>query len=207
MSEDDRQSPDEEAALRLPSLKSAFRRGRRRAGQPVAKPADDDSVAVPAQRTTMTEEPAVPAHVEAAREEAATAPRVRRSTRVHVPAAVAAAVTGALVGLTLVGLTWVGLHACTSLRGTSSCGTPGVLVLLAITVVSVVLGSLLLWLAGVTAHASTSLLGVALLVVLVLLALLPVLDEWWVVVVVPAVSVATFTGASWLTTTYAEPER
>ena len=85
--------------------------------------------------------------------------------------------TGAVVGLALVGLTWAGLHACTSVRGTPSCGTPGVLLLLVITVAVVVLGSLLLRLAGVAAHGSTSLLGVALLVVLVLLALLPVLGR------------------------------
>jgi hypothetical protein len=105
--------------------------------------------------------------------------------------------------VTLVALTWAGLHACTALRGTSSCGTPGVLLLLAITVVSIVLGSLLLRLAGVAAHASTSLLGVALLVVLVLLALLPVLDDSWVVVVIPLTAACTFAGSWWLTTRYA----
>ncbi len=40
---------------------------------------------------------------------------------------------------------------------------------------------------------------------LILLALLPMLDEWWVVIAVPALSAATFAAGWWLTTTYADP--
>jgi hypothetical protein len=113
--------------------------------------------------------------------------------------------TGALAGLALVALTSSSLRLCTSVRGTSSCGTPGILLLLAITVVTILLGSLLLRLFGVRSPGSTSFLAVALLVVLVLLALLPVLDDRGVVIVVPALAMATYAASWWLTTTYAEP--
>jgi hypothetical protein len=119
----------------------------------------------------------------------------------------AAAVTGAVVGLVLVALTAGGLHLCSSMRGTSSCGKPGIFLLLAITAIAVLLGALLLRLGGVESPGSTSFLGVGLLVVVVLLALLGVLDEWWVVIVVPSLAVVTHLAAWWLTTTYADPAR
>jgi len=100
--------------------------------------------------------------------------------------------------------TSAGLHACTALRATSSCGKPGILLLLAATVLTVFLGSLLLRL-GVDSPGSTSFLGVGLLVVVILLALLPVIADRWIVVVVPVVAMLTFAAARWLTTTYVEP--
>jgi hypothetical protein len=121
------------------------------------------------------------------------------------PGSLVALVTGAVVGLVLVGLTVGSLHLCTALRGTDSCGKPGILILLAITAVAILLGSVLLRLTGVVAHGSTSFLGVGLLVVVILLALLPVLDEWWVAIAIPAIAMLTFLASWWLTTTYAEP--
>ena len=56
-----------------------------------------------------------------------------------------------------------------------------------------------------TAYGSTSFLGVGLLVVLILLALLPVLEEWWVVIAVPVLGMVTYGASWWLTTTYVEP--
>jgi hypothetical protein len=125
--------------------------------------------------------------------------------RVHVPGPVAALVTGAVVGLALVGLTVGSLRLCTALRGTDSCVKPGIFILLAITAVAILLGSLLLRLTGVAAHGSTSFLGVGLLVVVLLLALLPVIFHWWMVIVVPVVAMLTYAAAWWLTTTYVEP--
>jgi len=130
---------------------------------------------------------------------------LRQPHGVHVPGPIAASVTGLVVGLVLVGMTTASLRLCSSMRGTSSCGKPGILLLLAITVLAILLGSLLLRTAGVTASGSTSFLGVGLLVVLILLALLPVLDRWWVVIVVPLVAVLTHLASWWLTTTYVEP--
>ncbi len=123
----------------------------------------------------------------------------------HLPGWLAALLTGLVVGLVLVGLTAASLRLCTTMRGTDSCGKPGLLLLLAIIAAAILLGSLLLRLAGVGPHGSSSFLGVGLLVVLILLALLPVLDEWWAVIVVPVVSAMSFY-ASWsLTTTYSQP--
>jgi hypothetical protein len=131
--------------------------------------------------------------------------RARRRPAVHLPGPLVALVTGGIVGLALVGLTSASLHLCSSTRGTSSCGKPGLLLLLVITVAMVFLGSLLLRLAGVDAHGSTSFLGVGLLVVVTLLALLPVIFHWWMVIVVPVVAMLTYAAAWWLTTTYVEP--
>jgi hypothetical protein len=131
--------------------------------------------------------------------------RRRRGLSLHLPGALVAPVTGVLVGLALVGLTSAGLHLCSSMRGTSSCGRPGVLLLLVITVAAVVLGAVLLRVAGVASYGSTSLLGVGLLVVVILLALLPVIFRWWMVVVVPLVAMLTYAASWWLTTTYVEP--
>jgi hypothetical protein len=116
-----------------------------------------------------------------------------------------ALLTGAVVGLGLVGLTSAGLQMCSAVRGTPTCGNPGILVLLAITVGLVFLGSLLLHQLGVDTHGSTSFLGMGLLVVVILLALLPVIDAWWMVIAVPAISMGCFLAAWWLTTTYVEP--
>ena len=135
--------------------------------------------------------------------------RPRRATRTRVartlPGALVALLVGAVAGLALVAMTSAGLHACTALRGTSSCGKPGILLLLAATALTVVLGSLLLRLGGVDSPGSTSFLGVGLLVVVILLALLPVISDRWMVVVVPVVAMLTFAAAWWLTTTYVEP--
>ncbi|WP_151083713.1 cation diffusion facilitator family transporter [Nocardioides cynanchi] len=156
----------------------------------------DPTVALPAAAMTAPEE------------QAPATPKPRRSlprVRIHLPGPVVALLTGAVVGLALVGLTSASLHLCSAMRGTSSCGKPGLLLLLVITVAMVMLGSVLLRLAGVETSGSTSFLGVGLLVVVILLALLPVIFDWWMVVVVPLVAMATYTAAWWLTTTYVEP--
>ena len=197
MADDERQAPrDDDRSLELPSLRSAFRRRRR--------PPEPDPTSPPVE--PVSEPPVGPAAESPA--EPSTAPgarRVRRSHRLPLPGPVVTLVTGAVVGLALVGLTSASLHLCSSVRGTSSCGKPGILLLLVITGAMILLGSLLLRVGGVSAHGSTSFLGVGLMVVLILLALLPVLDEWWVVIVVPVVAMLTYAAAWWLTTTYVDP--
>lgn len=197
MADDERHDSDgTDSSLELPSLRSAFRRRRRPAAEP--EPDVQDASILP---VTITEEPVEP-------DEELQEPKRRRQRkpiRLHMSGPLVALLTGAVVGLALVGLTSASLHVCTSMRGTPSCGTPGVLVLLVITVAVVFLGSLLLRLADVETHGSTSFLGVGLLVVLILLALLPVLDDWWVVIAVPVLAMLTFLAAWWLTTTYVEP--
>jgi len=194
MADDERRAHgDPEADLELPSLRSAFRRGTRSgAAEPSPQPAQDTSI-LP---STLTEESA---------EQASEHRRARRPIRVQVPGAVAAPLVGVVVGLVIVGLGSASLHACTSMRGTSSCGNPGLLLLLAIAVVAVVLGSQLLRLAGIAPHASTSLLAVGLLVVVVMLALLPLVDDRRALIVVPLVSLVSYLASWYLTSTHAEP--
>lgn len=190
MSDDDRASEERESSLELPSLRAAFRRRR------VDADARRDRTEPPAEGPAKEKRQLRPIRVHA--------PRVH-VPRVHVPGSVAAALVGAVVGLALVGLTAAGLHGCTAWRGTTSCGTPGVVLLVLIAALAAAVGSLLLRLAGVDSPGSTSVLGVALLAVVVLLALVPVLGHWWVAIVVPALAMVTYVGSWWLTSSVGRP--
>ncbi|HEY2879478.1 hypothetical protein [Nocardioides sp.] len=203
MADDERHDTDEkDSSLELPTLRSAFRR--RRNPRPEPDPDVQDTSILP---VAMTEEPAEEPTEEPV-EEPTEGPRRRRERspiRLHLPGPLVALLTGAVVGLALVGLTSASLHLCSSMRGAPSCGKPGLLLLLAIAVAVILLGSLLLRVAHVDTHGSTSFLGVGLLVVLILLVLLPVLEDWWMVIAVPVLAMITFFAAWWLTTTYVEP--
>jgi hypothetical protein len=76
---------------------------------------------------------------------------------------------------------------------------------LALVVATMALGALMLRLLGVATAGSTSVLGVGLLGIVLLLALLPALDRGWIVVAVPLLSMLTHLAAWWVTTTYVEP--
>ncbi len=117
----------------------------------------------------------------------------------------ATVLTGLLVGVITVGLTWASLRLCEVAKGTSSCGGPGFLLLLAIMIAMVFLGSLLLRVTGVPEPGSTSFLAIGLLAVLVLLFLVDVLFAWWMIIVIPVFSVLTFALAHWVTTAFIEP--
>jgi hypothetical protein len=201
MADDERHDPDEtDSSLELPSLRSAFRRRVGAKGhEKRAESAQDDTEIAPSRHMTSRRRGAEPDPERPPR------PQARWRFRMRLPGWLAALLTGSVVGLVLVGLTAGSLHLCTAMRGTDSCGKPGLLLLLAITAAVILLGSLLLRLAGVGPHGSSSFLGVGLLVVLILLALLPVLDEWWVVIVVPVVSALSFYASWWMTTTYSQP--
>jgi hypothetical protein len=225
MADDQRPPPEgHDRPLELPSLRSALRFGRKRrqkAGDADAAPVAPGLPAEPGPEITpgpiglpetqpgVDPTAALPvAAITTHADDSAAEPAPRRTrTRpaVHLPGPLVALLTGAVVGLALVGLTSASLQLCSSVRGTSSCGKPGILLLLVITAAVVFLGSLLLRLAGVDAHGSTSFLGVGLLVVVILLALLPVIFHWWMVIVVPVVAMLTYAAAWWLTTTYVEP--
>jgi hypothetical protein len=140
--------------------------------------------------------------------EAPTPPAPRDRPRRELPAVgamVASAITGLLVGVITVGLTWGSLRLCEVVRGTSSCGTPGFLLLIAIMIATVLLGSLLLRSWGVPDPGSTSFLAVGLLAVLALLFLVDVLFSWSMILVIPAFAMATFALAHWVTTAFIEP--
>ena len=117
----------------------------------------------------------------------------------------AAALTGLLVGALVVAATAGSLRLCTAVQGTSSCGGAGLFLLVAIMVVAVLLGTALLAAAAVPQPGSTSFLAVGLLSVATLLFLVGSIFEWWMVLVVPLVSVATFLLSHWVTTRYIEP--
>src|SRR4051812_30063755 len=197
MAEDEQRDPAAEPgepSLELPSLRSALRRKKPRKNRAVPSASravvprfpqrQEEPHQAPAPLVTT---PAAPFLEDEPAPEDGSAPeprrrRERKPVRLRVPGPVAALLTGAVVGLALVGLTSASLHLCTTWRGTSSCGTPGILLLLAMVVVVAVLGAALLRLLGVATAGSTSLLGVGLLGVLVLLVLLPVVDRWWMMV-------------------------
>src|SRR4051794_31934051 len=118
----------------------------------------------------------------------------------------AAVVTGLVVGALIVAATAGSLRLCTEVKGTSSCGGPGFFLLLAILVVSVLVGTALLRAAHVPEPGSTSFLAVGLLSVLALLFLVGSIFEWWMVIVIPLVSIATFLLSHWVTSTYIDPD-
>ncbi len=123
-----------------------------------------------------------------------------------IGARAAAVVTGLLVGVLTVGATWGSLRLCEVVRGTSSCGKPGFLLLLVIVVAMVMIGSMLLRAWDVPDPSSTSFLGVGLLTVLTLLFLVDVLFSWWMIIVIPVLAMVTFALAQWVATVFVDLE-
>lgn len=138
-------------------------------------------------------------------EDAPAARKKRRRTPSSIGGMGAAIITGLLVGVITVGLTWGSLRLCELVKGTSSCGNPGFLLLVAIMVSMTLLGSLLLRVWGVPDPGSTSFLAVGLLAVMTLLFLVDVLFNWWMIIVVPLFAVLTFALSHWVTTAFVEP--
>lgn len=119
-----------------------------------------------------------------------------------------ALLTGLLVGLLTVGITWATLRGCEAIRGTSSCGGgPGLLVLVAMLVLLVLVGAGLLRVMRVPDPGSTSFLAVGLVAVISLLFLVDLLLNWWMIIVIPLLSTATFALAHWVTTSFVEAPR
>ncbi|HEU4810721.1 MAG TPA: hypothetical protein VFT00_01145 [Nocardioides sp.] len=152
---------------------------------------------VPADEVTPVPGPAPLEHVAPTRR--------RRRAPSSIGGMAAAILTGLLVGVITVGLTWGSLRLCELVQGTSSCGNPGFLLLVAIMVAMTLLGSLLLRVWGVPDPGSTSFLAVGLLAVLTLLFLVDVLFNWWMIIVVPLFAVLTFALSHWVTTAFVEP--
>ena len=117
----------------------------------------------------------------------------------------AAAVTGLLVGLVLVAATSGGEKICTKAKGTSSCGNAGFFLLIAVLVVGVLVGAALLRAARVPEPGSTSFLAVGLLSIVTLLFLVGEIFQWWMVIAIPIVAIATYVLSHYVTTTYIEP--
>jgi hypothetical protein len=117
-------------------------------------------------------------------------------------------VTGLVVGVVGCLLTYLGLRGCELLRGTSSCGGPGLFVLVAILALMVVTGAVLLAAWKIGEPVATSLLGVGITTVVGMLVLLDVIFSGWMFLVVPVVTTAGFGAAHWVTTRFVDqPER
>lgn len=119
----------------------------------------------------------------------------------------AAAVTGAVIGVLAVAATFASLHLCGLVKGTTSCGGPGLILLVAILVALVFLGSTLLRGFRQPDPFSTSFLAVGLLAVIALLFLVEVLFSWAMIIVIPLVSAGTYVLSHWVTMTFIEPAR
>ena len=117
----------------------------------------------------------------------------------------ASAVTGLIVGALMVGLTAAALRGCEAIRGTSTCGGPGLLLLVVILVVLVLVGQALLKAFQVPDPGSTSFLAVGLIAVVALLFLIDVILDWQMIIVIPLVGVAAFLLSHWVTTAFVEP--
>ncbi len=109
------------------------------------------------------------------------------------------------MGALIVAATAGSLRLCTEVKGTSSCGGPGFFLLVAILIAAVLVGAGLLRAAHVPEAGSTSFLAVGLLSVVALLFLVGQLFAWWMIIVIPIVSVCTFLLSYWVTTTFIDP--
>jgi len=117
----------------------------------------------------------------------------------------AAALTGLFVGVLIVAATAGSLHICSTVKGTSSCGSQGFFLLVAILVAAVLIGAAMLRGAGIPEPGSTSFLAVGLLSVIALLFLVGSIFEWWMIIVIPLAAVATFLLSYWVTATFVDP--
>jgi len=132
------------------------------------------------------------------------APAVRRSLFRSVGALPAALVTGTVVGLLTVGLVWLALRGCSNLRGTSTCGDPGLLVLVAIFVAMTYVGRTLLRAWQVPDAGSSSFLGMALVAVVALL-FVEDLDSTMGAATLAVVAAVAYGLSQWVTSTFVEP--
>ncbi len=203
MSEDrDRDAP----SLEPPSL---FGRKRRKAPPAPVEPVDPVARVEPADPDTIfddTSEPTPHLPSPLTPPPSPDTPREPRPPRApwltDRPAAV---LTGLIVGGLIVAATAGSLRICTEVKGTSSCGGQGFFLLLAILVVAVLVGAALLRGAHVPEPGSTSFLAVGLLSVAALLFLVGSIFQWWMAIVIPLVSMATFLLSHWVTSTYVDP--
>ncbi|MEV7429756.1 hypothetical protein AB0N29_09075 [Nocardioides sp. NPDC092400] len=173
---------------------------------PVSTPASPPPPAEPAPPLFVEQALREPADHAPAEQEPEQPAAPREPWEPFVTGMAAACLVGALVGLGTVALTWAGLRACEVAQGTSSCGNPGFLLLLAILVAMVLAGSALLKAFRVADPGSTSFLAVGLLTVLVLLFLIEVLFSWTMVIVIPLLAVGCFALSHWVTTTFVETD-
>jgi hypothetical protein len=111
-----------------------------------------------------------------------------------------------VVGLVGAVLTWGGLQACEAVRGTDSCGGPGLLLLVAIVVLMALVGAVLLALLRVPDARSTSALGTGIICVVAMVGLLELVFSATMFVAVPVVGAVAYAVAVWVTTRVVEQD-
>jgi len=209
--EPDTTTPGEgdESRLELPKL--GF--GRRNKKDTAAEEPPVETVAetpVEAEAPPPPEEPEPGPEPEPEPERPAKPARARKERKVltlpPLPAPIASVVTGVVIGLVIVALTFLSSRGCELVRGTGNCGAVGLPLLIAIVVLGVLLGAVLLKAWQVGDPMSSSFLAVGLVAVVAMLFLLPSIDEWWMVIVIPALSALTYLLAWWVTRTFIDTE-
>lgn len=128
----------------------------------------------------------------------------REFTLPGIGALQAAVAVGAVIGLLAVLLTFASLKLCEVVRGTDSCGGPGLLLLVATLVLMTYVGAWLLRAFGINDPGSTSFLAVGLIAVTAMLFFLDVIYNWWMVIVIPIVAMAAYALSWWVTTRHVE---
>lgn len=115
----------------------------------------------------------------------------------RLPYLLTAAAVGLLVAVLAQVLVIGGEQACEVVRGTSSCGSAGGFMLLAIGVLMILAGARLLRTLAVPEPVITSVLGVALVTIVVLGVLLDVIFSAWMWVVLPLVAAVAYAFSAW----------
>ncbi|MEO5663769.1 MAG: hypothetical protein ABIR39_10830 [Nocardioides sp.] len=172
---------------------------------PVPVVPTDTAMAQTVVATPVSAEPASADPVSADPEREPVAAREKRDfTLPAIPALQAALAVGAVIGLFAVLLTFASLKLCELVRGTDSCGGPGLLLLVATLVILTYVGGWLLRGFGIDDPGSTSFLAVGLLAVLAMLFFLDVIYNWWMVIVIPLVAMGTYALSWWVTTRFVD---
>jgi hypothetical protein len=173
-------------------------------GGPAAAPSSgtDDTQVIHAAPTTGTQTAQAPRRTRGARV-ASKQPR-RQVQLPSLSAQPAVLLVGAVVGVLAVVLTFVSLQLCELVTGTSSCGGPGLFVLLAVVILMILGGSAALSAFGVQDPGGISFLGVAMFVAVCLVVLLPSLLEPWMIAVAPVLCALSFATAHWIVTRFDE---
>ena len=115
----------------------------------------------------------------------------------RLPYPLTAAAVGLLVAVLAQVLVLGGEQACEVVRGTSSCGSAGGFMLLAIGLLMIFAGARLLRALAVPEPVITSVLGVALVTIVVLAVLIDVIFSVWMWVVLPLLAAAAYAFSAW----------
>jgi hypothetical protein len=116
-----------------------------------------------------------------------------------VPAPLAAAATGLIVGPTSAALVWLGMAGCEAWRDSPSCGGGlGLGMLVAVVAIAWLVGRLLLGFAEVPDALMVSFIGVSVAMIVVMLLLIDETFSVWMWLVMPVLTAATFAGSAWL---------